>query len=44
MKKKPAKAAAEPLEGLPWEAEGLSRVDRVVAFLELTCPLPDPSF
>ena len=34
MKKKPAKAAAEALEGLPWEAEGLSRVDRVVAFLE----------
>lgn len=34
MKKKPAKAAAEALEGLPWEVEGLSRVDRVVAFLE----------
>ena len=32
--KKPAKAAVEPLEALPWEAEGLSRVERVVAFLE----------
>jgi len=32
--KKPATAAAEPLEAVPWEAEGLSRVERVVAFLE----------
>lgn len=32
--KKPATAPAEPLEALPWEAEGLSRVERVVAFLE----------
>jgi phage terminase large subunit-like protein len=34
VKKKPAEAVAEPLEALPWEAEGLSRVERVVAFLE----------
>jgi len=32
--KKADKAAAEPLEALPWEAEGLARVERVVAFLE----------
>ena len=34
MKKKAMDAPAEALEALPWEAEGLSRVDRVVAFLE----------
>lgn len=34
MKKRAVEAADEPLEALPWEAKGLSRLDRVVAFLE----------
>jgi Phage terminase-like protein, large subunit len=32
--KKPSAASIEALEAMPWVAEGLSRVDRVVAFLE----------
>ena len=32
--KKAEKRAVEAAEALPWEAEGLTRVDRVVAFLE----------
>lgn len=34
MKKRSVEAAAEAVGALPWEAEGLTRVERVVAFLE----------
>lgn len=34
MKKKAVEAVQEPVGPLPWEVEGLSRVERVVAFLE----------
>ncbi len=34
MKKRSVEAPAEAVGALPWEAEGLTRVERVVAFLE----------